>query len=376
MFKFKSTALLAMALSASLLVSACAAKTSNTAAPSTPDTTQSESVTTPETAPAAANSQTEAAVVNLYTDRHYDIDDTIYQDFTAETGIQVNVVKGKSDELIERLKTEGQDTEADLFMTADVGRLHRAKEAGLLQVVESTVLQANIPANLRDTDNHWFGLTKRARVIVYAKDRIQPEDLSTYADLADPKWDGRLLVRGSDSVYNQTLVASLIEQNGADAAKAWAQGVVSNLARDPKGGDRDQAKAIVAGEGDIAIMNTYYVGLMLTSVDPEEKAVANQLGVFFPDQAGDGTHINVSGAGVVKAAKHRDNAIKLLDYLSSPAAQAAFAENNFEYPVNRSVEPADLLKTWGTFKEQDLPLSRLGELNADAVKLMNEAGWK
>lgn len=329
-----------------------------------------------EAAPAAAETSLESKVVNLYTDRHYDSDDTLYQSFTEETGIQVNVVKGKSDELIERLKTEGTDTEADLFITADAGRLYRAKSAGLLQPVESALLSTNIPENLRDPEGHWFGLTKRARVVVYAKDRVNPLELSTYEALTDSKWRGRLLVRGADSIYNQTLLASLIELMGEEDAKTWAEGIVQNLARDPKGGDRDQAKAIAAGEGDIAIMNTYYLGLMLNSSDPEERKVVEGLGVFFPDQEGSGTHINVSGGGVVNGSKNKENAVKLLEFLASEKAQTSYAQANYEYPVLSGVPAADFLNSLGIFKEQTLDLSRLGELNAEAVRLLAEAGWK
>jgi len=355
MFRFQFKIFLALVLATSLLITGCATGQPN---------------------PSETGSPVEDAVVNLYTDRHYDADDAIYQAFYEETGIRVNVVKGKSDELIERLKTEGADTEADLFIAADVGRLQRAKDADLLQPISSTILEANVPVNLRDPEQQWFGLTKRARVIVYAEDRVKPEELSSYSDLGDPKWSGRLLVRSSDSVYNQTLLASMIELNGLDSAKDWAKSIVANLARAPKGGDRDQAKAIVAGEGDIAIMNTYYVGLMLNSVDPEEVKVAEQLGVFFPDQNGTGTHINISGGGVLKAAKNKENAIKLMEYLSGASAQNAYAENNYEYPVNASVEPNALLKSWGSFKEQNLSMSRLGELNTEAVKVLGEVGWK
>jgi iron(III) transport system substrate-binding protein len=315
-------------------------------------------------------------VVNLYTDRHYDSDDAIYAAFTEETGIKVNIVKGKSDELIERLKTEGEDTEADLFITADVGRLYRAQEAGLLQATESKVLEANIPDNLREPEGYWFGLTKRARVIVYARDRVDESELSTYEDLTDPKWKGRLLVRGADSVYNQTLVASLIELEGAEKAKEWAEGIVANLARDPKGGDRDQAKAIAAGEGDIAIMNTYYLGLMLTSTDPEEVKVAEGLGVFFPDQEGKGTHINISGGGVVKGANNADNAVKLLEFLSGEKAQSSYAQTNFEFPVLEGAKSSEFLISLGEFKAQELSLSSLGAANAEAVRILTEAGWK
>lgn len=315
-------------------------------------------------------------VVNLYTDRHYDSDDAIYAAFTEETGIKVNIVKGKSDELIERLKTEGEDTEADLFITADVGRLYRAQEAGLLQMTDSSVLESNIPENLREPEGYWFGLTKRARVIVYAKDRVDVSELSTYEALTDAKWKGRLLVRGSDSVYNQTLVASLIELEGSEKAKEWAEGVVANLARDPKGGDRDQAKAIAAGEGDIAIMNTYYLGLMLTSSDPEEVKVAEGLGVFFPDQDGNGTHINISGGGVVKGANNADNAVKLLEFLSGAKAQSSYAQTNFEFPVLEGAESSEFLISLGEFKAQEISLSSLGAANAEAVRILTEAGWK
>lgn len=320
--------------------------------------------------------QASEQVVNLYTDRHYDSDDALYAKFTEETGIKVNVVKGKSDELIERLKTEGNATEADLFITADAGRLHRAKVFNLLQPIENTILTSNVPENLRDPDHFWFGLTKRARVIVYAKDRVASEDLSSYKDLTNEKWKGRILVRPGDNIYNLSLLSSLIALESEIFAREWAAGIVANLARDPQGGDRDQAKAVIAGEGDIAIMNTYYLGQMLNSSDPEEVKVAQQLGVFFPDQEGLGTHINISGAGVVKSAKNKDNAIKLLEYLTAIEAQKAYAEGNYEYPVNISVEPSELLKSWGSFKEQSLNLSQLGEHSELALKIMTEVGWK
>lgn len=321
-------------------------------------------------------SDSKPAVVNLYTDRHYDSDDKLYNEFTQETGIKVNVVKGKSDELIERLKTEGADTEADMFITADVGRLYRAKVSSLLQPIDSQILKTNIPENLRDTENYWFGLTKRARVIVYAKDRVNPSELSTYEDLTNPKWKGKILVRGADSIYNQSLLASFIETMGEENARKWASGIVANMSRAPKGGDRDQAIAVVAGEGDIAIMNTYYLGLMLNSSDPEERKVAEKVAIFFPDQNSNGAHINVSGAGVVKSAKNKENAVKLLEFLASDKAQKSFAEANYEYPVLKSIDSSDLLKSWGSFKEQSVSLSKLGELNEKAVKILNEVGWK
>jgi iron(III) transport system substrate-binding protein len=314
--------------------------------------------------------------VNLYTTRHYETDEAIYRTFTEKTGIKVNVVKGESAELIERLTREGQSTQADLFMTADAGNLYKLKSKDLLQASNNSVIEDNVPKDFRDKDNLWIGLTKRARVIVYAKDRVNPSELSTYEDLASEKWKGKVLIRSSSNIYNQSLIASFIHIQGAEATKTWASGIVSNMAREPKGGDRDQAKAIVAGEGDIAIMNTYYMGQLLNSTDPEEVKVANQLGVFFPNQATTGTHVNISGIGVTKHAKNKDNALALIEFLSSPDAQRQFADSNYEYPVNPLVEPAELLRSWGSFKEQAIPLSFLGEYNADAIKLMNEVGWK
>jgi len=314
--------------------------------------------------------------VNLYTARHYDVDDTLYAKFEEETGIKVNLIKGEADELLERIKREGDATKADLFLTADAGRLFRAKDAGLLQPVSSKVLDEQIPTNFQDSDKMWYGLTKRARVMVYNKENVKPEELTTYEALTEDKWKGRILIRGSENVYNQSLLASFIEINGEEEAKEWASGLVANFARDPEGGDRDQAKAIAAGIGDVAIMNTYYLGQMLNSEDPEEVKVAEGLGIFFPNQETTGTHVNVSGAGVVKSAKNKDNAIKLLEFLSAPEAQGTFAEANYEYPVNESVESTELLKSWGEFKEQDISLSVLGDNNAKSILIFNEVGWK
>ncbi|MGA9466833.1 MAG: Fe(3+) ABC transporter substrate-binding protein [Exiguobacterium marinum] len=315
-------------------------------------------------------------VVNVYSSRHYDVDQQLYKQFEEETGIKVNVVEGKSDELLERLNTEGESTEADLFITADAGNLYQAKEAGHLQAVDSDELESNIPAKYRDTDNEWFGLTKRARVIVYSKDRVKPEELSTYEALTEEQWNGKVLVRPSENMYNISLLASFIEVNGVDEAKEWAKGLVNNMARDPQGNDRDQAKAVVAGEGDVAIMNTYYMGLMLNSEDEEEKKVAEQLGVFFPNQDTTGTHVNISGIAMTKASKNTENAQKLMEFMSEPSAQEKFASVNYEYPVNESVEPNELLQSWGEFKEQDINLSVLGENQQEAIRIFNEVGWK
>ncbi len=326
-----------------------------------------------------SNTSTEATdskEVNLYTARHYDVDDELYAKFEEETGIKVNLIKGEADELLERIKREGDATQADLFLTADAGRLHRAKTDELLQPVSSDLLDEQVPGNFQDSDQMWYGLTKRARVILYDKETVKPEDLSTYEALTEEQWNGRVLIRSSENVYNQSLLASFIEINGEEQAKEWAAGMVNNFARDPEGGDRDQAKAIAAGIGDVAIMNTYYFGQMLNSEDPEEVKVAEGLGVFFPNQDTTGTHVNVSGAGVVKAAKNKDNAVKLLEFLSAPEAQETFASANYEYPVNPNVEPSELLASWGDFKEQDIPLSVLGDNNSKAILIFNEVGWK
>jgi iron(III) transport system substrate-binding protein len=320
--------------------------------------------------------KSEKSEVNLYTSRHYDVDNELYKKFEEETGIKVNVIKDEADVLIERIKREGTATKADLLLTADVGRLYRAKEEGLLQSVSSDKLSKQIPEKLRDVDDMWVGLTKRARILVYNKDKVKPEELSTYEALTEDKWKGRVLVRSSESVYNQSLLASFIEIDGEEKAKEWAQGLVNNFAQNPEGGDRDQAKAIAAGVGDVAIMNSYYFGQMLNSSEPEEVKVAENLGVFFPNQKTTGTHVNISGAGVVNGSKNAENAVKLLEFLTDVDAQSEFASANYEYPVNENVEPSELLKSWGDFKEQDIPLTTLGENNAKAIMIFNEVGWK
>lgn len=314
--------------------------------------------------------------VNLYTNRHYDTDKLLLDKFEEQTNIKVNVLKGGSDELIEKITREGEDTSADLLITADAGRLHRAKSKGLLQPVENDTLFNNVPENLRDTENYWFGLTVRGRVIVYSEDRVDPSELSTYGDLTDDKWEDRILVRSSSNIYNQSLLASFIEIHGEEWATEWAAGVVDNMARKPQGNDRAQATAVASGEGDIAIMNTYYLGKMLNSSNEEEVKVAKQLEIFFPSQENAGTHINVSGIGLTKHAKNKENAIKLMEYLSSVEAQEMFAQANYEYPVNPNVEPSELLSSWGEFKPQDINLSKLGEYNTKAYMIFNRVGWK
>ena len=315
-------------------------------------------------------------VVNVYTHRHYEPDQDIFKMFEEKTGIKVKVVNASADELIQKMKMEGEQSPADVLITVDAGRLSRAKDQGLLQSIASEILESSIPAHLQDVDNQWFGLTKRARIIAYAKDRVTPEELSTYEALVDKKWKGKLLIRSSSNIYNQSLMASIIANDGEEAAKSWAKGMVANMARSPKGSDRDQVKAVVAGEGDLAIVNSYYIGKMLNSPDPEEVKAAQQVGLFFPNQNDRGTHINVSGAGVAKYAPNKENAILFIEFLISEAAQQVFTNANYEYPILKSVAPVQDIKDWGDFKEDNLGLNKLGENNKKAVLIFDEAGWK
>jgi iron(III) transport system substrate-binding protein len=317
-----------------------------------------------------------AKEVTVYTHRHYPADKLLFAQFEASTGIKVNVVNAKADELIQKMTTEGEQSPADVLITVDAGRLVRAKDKGLLQTVNSTKLNSTVPSHLRDVDNQWFSLTKRARVIVYAKDRVKAESLSSYDDLVTEKWNKKLLIRSSSNIYNQSLLASIIANIGEEKATDWAKGVVNNFARSPKGNDRDQVKAIVAGEGEIAVVNTYYIGKLLNSKNPEEVTAGNGVGIFFPNQDTNGTHINVSGAGVAKYAPNKENAVKFIEFLVSEASQKVFAEANYEYPVNTKVMPSELLQSWGTFKEDTLSLQKLGENNKKAVIIFDTVGWK
>lgn len=319
---------------------------------------------------------TENHEVNVYTARHYEVDNDIYKKFTEDTGIKVNVVKGEAEELIERLKREGESTQADLFITVDGGVLANAKQNDILQPVTSDIIDKNVPKNLRDVDNNWIGLATRARIIAYSKDRVSPKELSTYEDLTSDKWKGKVLVRSSTSLYNQSLLASFIELNGEKQTEQWAKGMVNNFARQPDGGDRDQAKAIAAGTGDVAIMNTYYVGLLANSKDPEEVKVANNIGVFFPNQETNGTHVNISGIGLTKHSKNKENAIKLIEYMTDVKAQEYLSANNYEFPVNPNAAKPELLKSWGDFKMQELNFDTLGEHNKKAIEIFNKTGWK
>ncbi|MGY6741718.1 MAG: Fe(3+) ABC transporter substrate-binding protein [Cecembia sp.] len=324
----------------------------------------------------ACGSGEKQEVVNVYTHRHYEADQKLFDMFTEATGIKVNVVSASADELIQKLELEGPNSPADVLITVDAGRLHRAEDKGLLQAVNSATLNTNIPAKFRDPEGFWFGLTYRARILAYSTERVNPEELSTYEALTAPEWKGRVLTRSSENIYNQSLLASIIAHHGAEGAQEWAAGLLANMARDPKGSDRDQVKAVAAGEGDVAIVNTYYIGIMLNDSNEEERKAAEKIGIFFPNQEDRGTHINISGAGVTKYAPNKDNAIKLIEFLSESSSQEFLANINFEYPVNPSTEFSDLLKKWGSFKSDDLNLSVLGEKNAEAVMIFDRVGWK
>ena len=315
-------------------------------------------------------------VVNIYTHRHYAADQELFSRFSEQTGIKVNVVNASADELIQKLELEGANSPADVLITVDAGRLVRAEERGLFQPIQSEIINKNIPSKYRDPDGYWTGLTYRARIIAYSKDRVDPSSLSTYEDLATDKWEGKILTRSSSNIYNQSLLASIIAANGAEAAEEWAASVLANMGRDPKGSDRDQVKAVAAGEGDLAIVNTYYIGLMLHDENEEERKAGEKVGIFFPNQQDRGTHINISGIGVTTHAPNKENAIRLIEYLTEVEAQNILSDLNFEFPINPNVEKSSFLQSWGDFKADEINLSVLGDNNNEAVMIFDRVGWE
>ncbi|MGS2717883.1 Fe(3+) ABC transporter substrate-binding protein [Eionea flava] len=314
--------------------------------------------------------------VFVYSARKEALIKPILTTFTEKTGIKVNLVTGKADALLTRLRLEGKASPADVFITVDAGRLQRAKAAKVLQAIDSQVLMDNIPSALRDKDNMWFGLSQRARPIFYSKAKVDPAELSTYEALADPKWKGRLCFRSSNSVYNQSQVASMMEATGVEATEQWVKDAVANFSRSPVGGDTDQLKAVAVGVCDITIANTYYYGRLANSDKESDRKVVQQVGLFWPNQNDRGTHVNVSGAGVTQYARNKDNAIALIEFLASDKAQQWYAAVNNEFPVVESAELSDTLRSWGDFTQDSVNLSRLGELNRQAVELMDRGGWK
>ena len=323
---------------------------------------------------AAAQTQ----VLNLYSSRHYQTDEALYTNFEKTTGIKINRIEGPEDPLLERMKSEGRRSPADLLITVDMGRLMKAQEAGLFQPIKSAVLESTVPAELRAADGSWFGFSVRARPILYAKAMVDPKQLPDYESLAEPKWKGKLCMRSGSSPYNISMMSSMIAAHGPDKAEAWARSVVANFARAPKGGDTDQIKALAAGECDITIGNTYYFVRLMKSDKAEDKALVAKVGLIFPNQAGSnsrGTHINISGAGVAKYAPNKANAIKFLEYLATPAAQSYFANGNNEYPiVGKSNNVA--LDSLGTFKRDPLKMEMVGKNYTAASQIFDRAGWK
>lgn len=318
----------------------------------------------------------QAQEVNIYSARQENLIQPILERFTEQTGIEVNLITGGADELIQRLDLEGVNSPADVLLTVDVGRLYRAKQMELLQPVDSDVLQSQIPQQYRDPDNTWFAMSLRSRVIVYNGNTVDSSQLSTYEDLADSRWDDSICIRSSSNIYNQSLVASLVSHHGVEETEQWARGLVDNMARDPQGGDRDQISAVAVGQCDLAVVNSYYLGGMLNSSVAEQREIAEQVELFWPNQDGRGAHINISGAGLTRSAPNPENGVRLMEFLVSDEAQRWYAETNNEYPVRDSVEVSETLQEWGEFEADDIALEELGIHNAEAVRLMDRAGWR
>ena len=320
----------------------------------------------------------ESNEINIYSQRHYEVDKKQYENFEQKTGIKVNVIKANADELLERLKNEGANSPADLFVTVDAGKLQKGAEMGLFQKINSDEINNNVSKELIDKNGYWIPITYRARILVYSKDRVLESELSTYEDLANEKWKGRILVRSSSNAYNQALMSSLYANLGQETVEKWSSGIVNNFARDPKGNDRDQVKAIAAGQGDIAIVNSYYIGLLLSSEKQQEVDAGNSVSVFFPNQGENerGSHINISGFAMTKNAPNKQNSIKLLEYLTSVEAQETYVNNSYEYPANPLVMPSEIVQSWGEFKIDELDLNKLGTYRNEAIKVFDKTGWK
>lgn len=316
-------------------------------------------------------------VLNLYSSRHYQTDEALYNNFTKQTGIRINRIEAGEDALIERIRNEGERSPADVLITVDAGRLWRAEQLGFFQPVKSAVLDARIPASFREPNGLWFGFSLRARVIAYNKAKVRADEIPTYESLAEPKWKGRICMRSSTNMYNLSLLSAMIDHLGEQKAQAWAQSVRDNLARDPKGGDTDQLKSVAAGECDVTISNQYYYARLLRSGKADEREIAGKLGVVFPNQASRGTHVNISGAGVMKHAPNREAAVKFLEYLASDEAQRYFADGNNEWPVVASVKLDNpVLISFGAFKQDSLNVSVLGRNQPGSQKIYDRVAWK
>lgn len=312
------------------------------------------------------------AEVNVYSYRQPFLTDPIFDAFTKESGIKVNTVFAKTG-LIERLENEGMNSPADLVLVTNVGNLASAVDAGVTQSVSNAVLESNIPASFRDVDGHWFGLTSRGRIVVTSKDRVEPRLIESYNDLTKPELEGRICTRSGKHSYMVELIASVIAYEGEEAAEQWLRAVKANLARKPQGNDRAQVKAISQGECDVAIINTYYMGAMMS--DPEQQAWADSVNIVFPNQSDRGTHMNISGVVMTQAAPNRDNAIKLLEFLASNAAQSMYATKNHEYPIKADVSPSELVSSWGEFKKDSLSLNEIAKYRAQASRLVDTVDY-
>lgn len=318
----------------------------------------------------------ESEELNVYSARKSHLIKPLLDKFSNTYDIKVNLITSKADALLKKLEVEGKNSPADILITTDAGRLHRAKNAGVLQAAITDKMNSKVAAHLQDPENYWLALTTRARVIVYSKERVNPSKISSYQDLADAKWKGKVCIRSSNNIYNQSLVASMIAHNGEKETAEWTKGLVKNLARKPKGGDRDQIKAVAAGQCDLAVINTYYLGVMINGKDKAQQQAANKVAILWPNQSSTGTHINISGIAITKYAKNKKNAQKLINFLLSDDSQKWYAEVNNEYPTVKGVSLSATLKGWGKFKEDNLGLYNLGLYNNKAVKIMDKAGWR
>jgi iron(III) transport system substrate-binding protein len=317
------------------------------------------------------------AVVNIYSSRHYQTDEALYSGFTKKTGIKVNRIEAGDDALVERIRNEGARSPADVMITVDAGRLWRAEQMGLFQPVKSALLESRIPQSFREPGGQWFGFSMRARVIAYNKTKVQAGEIPTYEALADPKWKGRVCMRSSTNVYNLSLMGALIDHLGPEKAEAWARAVRANLAQEPKGGDTDQLKAVASGQCDVTVSNQYYYARLARSQKPDERKIADALGIVFPNQQSWGTHVNISGAGVLKHAPHRDAAVRFLEYLASDEAQRYFADGNNEWPVVGSVKLDNpVLNAMGEFKRDGLNVAVLGRNQPSSQKIYDRVAWK
>jgi len=316
-------------------------------------------------------------VVNIYSKRHYQVDKDLFKEFEKKYNITVNVVKASADELIERIKTEGENCPADLIITVDAGKLQKAANEGLLEKVNYEDICKSLNPSLLDINNYWIPFTYRSRVLVYSKERVDVSDLSTYEDLISEKWKNKLLCRTSSNAYNQALLSSIIANHDEKFALDWANGVVKNFARNPKGNDRDQIRAIAANIGDIAIVNSYYLGLLISSEDSLDKKVAESVGVFFPNQKTNetGAHVNISGFGLLKNSPNKENAKLFMKFLTSEFSQSYYANNSFEYPANNNVPSSSVVSDWGDFRIDSLDLNKLGLYRTKAINVFEKSNW-